>query len=105
MAAYTVTGTGSPTGSGVKTLSGTTADTATISPISRYWLVEILNLSSSQPLGFRADGTTAVAAAAGVVRIPALGSVIWPASYIHSGGTISIVGQDNTYQVNLIPAT
>lgn len=105
MASFTVTAIGAPTGSGVKTLSGTTADEATISPVSRYWLVEILNLSSSQPLGFRSDGTTAVAAAAGVVRIPALGSVIWPASYLASTGIISIVGNGNDYQVNLIPAT
>jgi hypothetical protein len=41
MASYSVSATGFPTGTGVKTLSGTTADDVTISPVSRYWDVEL----------------------------------------------------------------
>ena len=104
MASYSVAGTGFPTGSGVKTLSGTTADTVTITPLARGWTVEVLNLSTSQVLGVRCDGTTAVAAAASVVRVPAGGSIAFPTVYI-PGGIMSVVGNGNEYQVNLIPTS
>lgn len=103
MAAYTVSGTGFPTGTGEKTLSGTTHDTVTISPLARGWTVEVHNIGGAT-IDFTASGTTAVAGAAGTVRVPAGQSVSFPAIYV-PGGVLSIVGDGNAYAVNLIPAS
>lgn len=101
MASYTVTAAGWPTGTGVKTLSGTTADAVTISPVTRAWIVEIHNTGTGD-LDITASGTTAVAGAAGTVRILTGGSVQFPAQYVPQG-VLSIVGNGNTYAVNMIP--
>ena len=101
MASYTLAATGFPTGTGEKTLSGTTADTVTISPTARGWVVEVHNIGGAT-IDFTASGTTAVAGAAGTVRVPAGGSVTFPAIYV-PGGALSIVGDGNAYAVNMVP--
>lgn len=102
MASFSVTATGFPTGSGVKTLSGTTADAATITA-SRYWMVEILNVGSVA-IDYTASGATAVAGAAGTVRIPAGGFHQFHAGYVPEG-VLSIVSATTggDYEVNLLP--
>lgn len=103
MASFSVAAAGFPTGSGVKTLSGTTADAATISPLSAYWAVEILNVGSVA-IDYTASGTTAVAGAAGTVRVPAGGFHQFRTSYV-PGGILSIVSATTggDYEVNLLP--
>ena len=104
MASYSVSATGFVTGSGVKTLTGTTADDVTISPLSAFWAVEILNVGATA-IDFTASGTTAVAGAAGTVRIPAgQASPPFRSSYI-PGGILSIVSATSggDYQVNVWP--
>lgn len=102
MASYTLTATGFPTGTGVKTLTSTTADTVTISPVARGWTVEVHNTGDAL-IDVTFSGTTAVAAAAGTVRLASGARVSVPAIYI-PGGALSIVGNGNTYAVNMTPS-
>lgn len=78
------------------TLSGTTADTVTI---TGYDVVDIINRDSSNPLYVRYEGdaspTTAVAAANGT-------DYVAPGGFLRvdaGGGGISIVGNGNAYSV------
>ena len=105
MASYSVSGAGFPTGSGIKTTSGSTADTATIStPLSERWVIEIHCTFATGYVDIRCDGTAAVAGAASTIRVPAGTSVAFPASYLPQG-TLSVVGSggNETYAVNVLP--
>lgn len=101
MASYQVSGIGPPTGTGILTLSGTTADTITVGPLSRWWIIEVANLGSSV-IDFRCDGVTAQAGVAGTVRVMPSNSVTFRAHSVPDG-EISVVGDDGTYAVNIIP--
>jgi hypothetical protein len=101
LASYEVAGIGPPTGSGIVTLSGTTADTITVSPLSRWWLIEIVNLGSTN-IDFRGDGVTAQAGAPGTVRVMPGNGVTFRAHSLPTG-EMSVVGDDGTYAVNVIP--
>lgn len=102
MASYTLTGSAYPTGTGVKTLTSTTADTITISPVDRLgWAVEVHNVGTAD-IDFRADGTAAAEGAPGTIRLKAGERMRFRAAFV-PGGTISIVGNGNTYAVNMLP--
>lgn len=83
------------------TLSGTTADTVTVTPTRNGCWVEVFNRDTTEPLYVRADGTTAVAAADGTVYIPAEGSFPWKLSG-RTAVAISIVGNGNAYSVHAV---
>lgn len=74
------------------TLSGTTADSITI---TGFETVDIINRHSSNPLYFRSDGTAAVGEADGT-------DVVLPGGFVRhnaDGRAISIVGDGNAYSV------
>lgn len=80
------------------TLSGTTADTVTI---TQSWSAfEVTNHSASVPLYFRQDGTTAVGAADNTTVVLPGQSKVTAASTNGDGDiVISIVGSSNLYTI------
>lgn len=80
------------------TLSGTTADTITL---TQAWpAIEITNYDAAQPLYFRQDGTVAVADADGVgVILPSQSKVVRSAVNSAGQSVISLVGSGNKYTV------
>lgn len=105
MASYTVTlAGGTPATSGEKTTSGSTADTATIAGTDPKSTVEVDCTAASGYVDIRMDGTAAVKAAAGTVRVKAGTQIAFPATWL-SAGTLSVVGSggNETYEVNVYP--
>lgn len=80
------------------TLSGTTADTVTL---TQAWpAIEVTNYDSTNSVGVRQDGTTAVANADNVTMIPPSTSKVISASVTTSGTiVVSIVGNGGSYTI------
>lgn len=80
------------------TLSGTTADTVTL---TQAWpAIEVTNYDSTNSVGVRQDGTTAVANADNVTMIPPATSKVISASVSGSGTVVvSIVGNGGSYTI------
>lgn len=76
------------------TLSGTTADSVTLSHTSGSELT-VTNHDATTTLYFRQDGTTAVAAADETYHVLPLQTKTVP----FQGGVISVVGNGNVYSV------
>ena len=94
MASYAFTTTGNPSGVS-KTLTGTTADTVTVTSPGSFRIV-ILNRGAGT-IYARADGTAAVSEADGTIPIPAGTSI----EYASGPGVtaLSIVGNSDAYSV------
>lgn len=80
-----------------KTLSGTTADSVTITGGVR---LVVINRDVSAPLYVRGDGTTAVAEAGGT-------RYVGPGAWVEidkpaDGGAVSVVGNGNAYSVEAV---
>lgn len=108
MADVTLAAKGYPEPSGTKTLTGTTAQSVAISNASggqlrdATWWVEIVNRSSSVRLGFTASGTTATASNS--ITVFPNSTVSWPTNWLPAvDDVISVVGDGNEFEVNLIP--
>lgn len=80
------------------TLSGTTADTVTL---TQCWpAVSITNHDATDTIYFRMDGTAAVAAADGTTVVLPASTVIAKSAITASGTTVvSIVGDGGTYTI------
>lgn len=83
-----------------KTLSGTTADTGTIT-VTRDTVIEIVNRHASNAMYVRSDGTAAVGEADGTVYIGPGDAVAWKQNR-GAQVTYSIVGTDNPYSVHAV---
>lgn len=82
------------------TLSGTTADTITLTNPWRY--IEVTNEDSTNYLYFRMDGTTAVAQANGCFVVAPSKSKVVKTQITYNAGpkvVISIVGNGNVYNI------
>jgi len=99
MASYSLTVGGRPSGVH-KTLSGTTADTVTVTSTTTSSRGQVINRSSAA-IYLRFDGSAAVAAADGTVVLPAGLVYEW---FIGSGtATVSVVGSGDAYSVQASP--
>ena len=110
MATFTLAAKGYPEPSGTKTLSGTTAQSVAVTNASGgqlrepEWLVEIVNTSTTTNLGFTASGTTATSSNS-ITVFPSSAVAIPTHRLAAVDDVISVVGNGNTFEVNLLPRT
>lgn len=108
MANFTLSAKGYPEPSGSKTLSGTTAQSVAVTNAAgtrlrdRSWLVEIVNTSTTTNLGFTASGTTATSSNS-ITVFPNSSVAIPTDKLADTDDVISVVGNGNTFEVNLLP--
>lgn len=81
------------------TLTSTTADTVTLTGAGKY--MRVANRHATEALWFRDDGTTAVAAADENYFVAPTQSVVLGPSKFGGSMVVSVVGNGNTYSVEL----